>query len=78
VSQLAHEIPCARRDESGAVRTRTRNQRGARGGRREEHRSEEQPAAQEDGGEKSILRLADAVAHNPDEPKEGDPAEWDQ
>ena len=41
----------------------------------EQHREEEQAAAQEDGGEQPVLHVTDLVAHHADEPEERDPRE---
>ena len=44
----------------------------------EQHGQEEQAAAEEDGGEQTVLDDADLLAHDPDEPEEGDAGERDE
>ena len=44
----------------------------------EQHRQEEQSAAQENGGEEAVLDRADLLADHPDEPQEGDACERHQ
>ena len=42
----------------------------------EEHRQEEQPAAQKDCGEQAVLHVAQLLADDADEPQEGNPGKW--
>jgi hypothetical protein len=44
----------------------------------EEHRQEEQPAAQKDCGEQAILHVAELLADDADESQEGNPGKWHQ
>ena len=44
----------------------------------EQHRQEEQPAAQKDCGEQPILHVAELLADDADEPQEGDPGKRHQ
>ena len=44
----------------------------------EQHRQEEQPTAQEDGGEQAILDAAELIADDADEPQEGNACKRNQ
>ena len=44
-------------------------------GRNKQHGEEQQPTAQKHGGKEAILKLAQAVAQDADEPQEGDAGE---